>query len=189
MDEVTPRRRRQQDPAVRRARYHSDPEVRARRLSQVRTPEANREYMRKYYAENKDKWRARHEDPAIRERRSRLRKERYANDAEFRERCKKAARDIDPAKRRDQRMRRAYGIGAAEFDELIRRQGGGCAICRSVVGDGADRPLYVDHCHRSGKVRGLLCSSCNFGIGKFRDDVALLARAIDYLEGRLTWET
>jgi Autographiviridae endonuclease VII len=144
--------------------------------------------MQKYYAENKGKWRARHDDPEARERRKQLRRERYANDAEFRERCKKAARNIDPAKKREQRLRRTYGISADEFDDLIRKQGGGCAICKAPVGDGADRPLYVDHCHESGKVRGLLCSSCNFGIGKFRDDVSLLTRAIDYLEGRLIWE-
>jgi Recombination endonuclease VII len=174
---------------TRRRKYQSDPAERVRRLGQTRSPEENREYMQKYYGANKDKWRARRNDPEVKERRSKLRKERYANDAEFRERCKKAARNIDPAKRRAQRLRRQYGISAAEFDELIQSQGGGCAICRSPVGDGIDRPLYVDHCHKSGRVRGLLCSSCNFGIGKFRDDVALLARAIDYLEGRLTWET
>jgi 5-methylcytosine-specific restriction endonuclease McrA len=73
-------------------------------------------------------------------------------------------------------LRRRYGIGAAEVEELIRKQRGVCAICR-------ERPAaHVDHNHRTGKVRGVLCFGCNGGLGQFQDNVQSLARAIEYVE-------
>lgn len=174
---------------VRRRKYHADPTERSRRLKQVRTPEENREYMRKYYLENQESFAKRGRDPEVRARKNEARRKRYANDSEYREERKRIARDVDPSVKRDARLRRQYGIGASEFDAILHKQGGRCAICRATVGDGMNRPLYVDHCHKAGVVRGLLCSSCNFGIGKFRDDPELLIKAADYLRGRLTWET
>jgi hypothetical protein len=80
-----------------------------------------------------------------------------------------------------------YGITPEQYNELLLAQGRRCAIC------GTDEPgnkknsagetrFAVDHDHETQKVRGLLCSFCNNGIGHFRDDVALMARAIAYLE-------
>ncbi|WP_234040356.1 endonuclease VII domain-containing protein [Micromonospora coerulea] len=78
-------------------------------------------------------------------------------------------------------MRRRYGIGEKEFQELLAEQGGVCAIC-----DGED-PQHLDHDHRTGWVRGILCFNCNGGLGQFRDSPARLARAITYLRGT-TWQ-
>ena len=78
-------------------------------------------------------------------------------------------------------LRRRYGITAAEFDAMVEAQGGLCALCRQ------RKPEHVDHDHVTGKVRGVLCSCCNQGLGNFRDDVAALRVAIDYLE-RTTWQ-
>ena len=64
---------------------------------------------------------------------------------------------------REYHLRRRYGIGQAEFDELLAEQGGVCAIC------GAADPQHVDHDHRTGWVRGILCFNCNGGLGQFRD--------------------
>ena len=58
-------------------------------------------------------------------------------------------------------LKRRYGIGAAEFDELVRDQHGVCAIC------GRENPEHVDHDHETGKVRGILCFNCNGGLGQF----------------------
>ena len=73
-------------------------------------------------------------------------------------------------------LKRHYNLTVDDFAALIKRQGGVCAIC------GRDVRLGVDHCHDSGRVRGLLCRECNFGVGLFRDDRELLRRAITYLE-------
>jgi hypothetical protein len=76
---------------------------------------------------------------------------------------------------------RKYGLVPGEFDRILGRQGGGCAICKQPCA--RERRLSVDHCHSTGRVRGLLCQNCNAAIGMFKDDAALLFRAIDYLTG------
>ena len=64
------------------------------------------------------------------------------------------------------------GIGADEFDEILRAQGGVCAIC------GRPDPEHVDHDHTSGRVSGILCSDCNGGLGQFRDSIDALEQAV-----------
>jgi hypothetical protein len=80
---------------------------------------------------------------------------------------------------RDLYYRRTYGLSADEVDAMLASQGGGCAICGRLP----DRlgSLHLDHDHATGTLRGLLCVDCNHGLGKFRDDVELLAAAIEYL--------
>lgn len=71
-----------------------------------------------------------------------------------------------------------YGISLAEYEELLSTQNGGCAVCGQ-----KDEwfNLAVDHCHGTNRVRGLLCSQCNRGIGLFRDKPELLEKAAEYL--------
>lgn len=79
--------------------------------------------------------------------------------------------------------RSKYGVSPEQYDEMRERQGG-CAVCgaeRSVDG----RALAVDHDHQTGHVRGLLCSSCNQGIGRFKDNPERLRAAALYLEESL----
>jgi endogenous inhibitor of DNA gyrase (YacG/DUF329 family) len=85
---------------------------------------------------------------------------------------------------RDLALRRAYGISASDYDRMFAEQAGVCAICaqpETARRHGRTARLAIDHCHASGEVRGLLCSACNIGLGKFRDDIARLRRAIEYL--------
>jgi hypothetical protein len=70
-----------------------------------------------------------------------------------------------------------YGISLEDYDILLARQGGACAIC----GQPSERPLCVDHCHVTGRVRGLLCRNCNSAIGFYCDDPSLTRAAADYL--------
>ena len=81
-------------------------------------------------------------------------------------------------------LRKRYGIGVADYDALLAKQSGSCAICGATrpYRTGGDRRWNVDHCHATGVVRGLLCNSCNLGIGKFSDDPELLRAAAEYLE-------
>lgn len=77
---------------------------------------------------------------------------------------------------RDQYLRREYGISLGEYLEMLRGQNGACAVC----GDGGK--LHVDHDHETGRVRGLLCGSCNRALGLLKDNVDSLKSAIDYLQ-------
>ena len=80
---------------------------------------------------------------------------------------------------------RCYGITPTEYTKLKQKQGGVCAICGTdtpTLNHNETRPnLYVDHCHTSGAVRGLLCGSCNVGLGLFKDNPERLKAAIQYL--------
>lgn len=75
-------------------------------------------------------------------------------------------------------MFRTYGLTEQQFNALLKSQDYKCKICRKPQND----EINVDHCHRTGKVRGLLCNKCNAGLGQFSDDVATIKSAIDYLE-------
>lgn len=71
-----------------------------------------------------------------------------------------------------------YGLTREQYNAILHKQGGVCAICKKPP---KDRALAVDHCHATNKVRGLLCGSCNNGLGRFKDSVELLNVAITYL--------
>jgi hypothetical protein len=99
--------------------------------------------------------------------------ERRANgDVRRRARCRACYRNAAVA--------RIYGLTLEQYDELFQAQEGCCAICRHQF-TGEDRDTHVDHCHSTGRVRGLLCPDCNRGIGLFKDDIALLQRALEYV--------
>ena len=101
----------------------------------------------------------------------------------------KQARAKDEYKERDKEdrydLKRKYGLTIPQYDALVAAQGGACAICRQAedkVYRGRVMRLQVDHCHTTGKVRGLLCRACNSGMGLMRDDAARLRTAAEYLE-------
>lgn len=76
---------------------------------------------------------------------------------------------------------RKYGLELGEYDRMLAAQGDVCAICKGHCG--RERRLSVDHCHSTGRVRGLLCQNCNAAIGMLKEDVALFFRAVEYLSG------
>lgn len=80
-------------------------------------------------------------------------------------------------------IKRRYGISYEEYVKILEAQGGGCAICGSDVNQNSrtSGKLFVDHCHTSGRVRGLLCSKCNHALGLFNDNPSLLEKALTYL--------
>ena len=81
-------------------------------------------------------------------------------------------------------LKTKYGMTPEAFDLLLEAQGGKCAICggNDLKDERGFRP-HVDHCHKTGRVRGILCGRCNKGIGALRDDVDIVRRALAYLEG------
>lgn len=117
--------------------------------------------------------------------------------------CKDCRKEIDskPEKRkkdreryhqnkdiyRNSRYKNAYGISLEEYNKRLKIQKGVCAVCNTVCSTG--RALAVDHNHTTGEVRGLLCSTCNRGLGYFKDDINLLQNAIGYLEKKYATNT
>lgn len=88
---------------------------------------------------------------------------------------------------RNRWYRNRYGISLLVYDTLLEKQNNVCAICfqpeRGKNTKGVIKPLAVDHCHQTGKVRGLLCSHCNSILGQAKDNIETLASAIQYLKG------
>lgn len=80
---------------------------------------------------------------------------------------------------KNSRLKKEYGITLDDYEAMLTEQDGKCFICGK---DSDWGTLAVDHCHKTGKVRKLLCFSCNTSIGKFNDDPALLRKAAEYLE-------
>lgn len=78
-------------------------------------------------------------------------------------------------------IEKTYNFTYTQYEEMFDKQGGKCAICESRIGNSKTGRLFVDHCHDTLKVRGLLCSNCNHGLGQFKDSPKLLQKAINYL--------
>lgn len=91
------------------------------------------------------------------------------------------ARTKAPEYFRERHFRSKYGITTAERDAMAKAQGHACAICRRPDGTGKSEALHVDHCHRTGKIRGLLCGECNRAIGLLGDDPDRIRAAAEYL--------
>jgi len=115
----------------------------------------------KYYRENKDK---------VLARQKRAREERPQTEEQKQE-------------QRNARYLRVYGISIKDYNTMLKNQKNCCAIC------GVDNPqrggseyFMIDHCHETGKVRGLLCHLCNSGLGRFKDSKQFLLNALSYLE-------
>jgi hypothetical protein len=87
----------------------------------------------------------------------------------------------NPVKVKDGSRKRRYGIDNNDYDLMLASQDGKCAICTTLAEDSPKKQLFIDHCHSSGKVRGLLCHHCNFVIGQAKDDIEVLKNAIKYL--------
>lgn len=81
---------------------------------------------------------------------------------------------------REKQLMEKFGISLEKYNEMFKDQNGVCSICLKKCETG--KQLAVDHCHKTGKIRGLLCQPCNTAIGKFMDSPALLQQAIYYLE-------
>jgi hypothetical protein len=169
--------------AAARTRRHAKnpPKVRTRR-----TVEEKRAWHRAWKAVNAD--RLREQARAYRERnKEKLRAQKRA--AHLKRQASKGY-DEKAAQARIQHLKRAYGLTPEQYEAMVSAQDGKCAICGGLGGRnriGEPRPLDVDHCHETGRVRALLCQSCNRGIGQFGDNEALVAKALDYLRAyRLT---
>lgn len=78
-------------------------------------------------------------------------------------------------------MKRQYGLGFVEYNKMLEKQNGVCAICNSTPPNHHKKRLNIDHCHTTGRVRGLLCDACNRALGLLKDSPELMLKAISYL--------
>lgn len=144
-----------------------------------------REYHRTWYEANADKQREARRvwssDNAERKRETdKLWK---ANNADRVRASQKRWRDTHP----DRHIKVKFGLTTDQYESVLVKQGGLCAICQKpekIIDPrtGSLRRLAVDHCHKTGTLRGLLCTSCNHGIGKLCDDSTIIRRAADYID-------
>jgi hypothetical protein len=86
----------------------------------------------------------------------------------------------NPDKAKNSRLKGTFGITLGDYDNLLKAQNGCCAICQTNTPTGIGG-FHVDHCHKTNKIRGLLCSKCNHALGLFNDNQTNLRKAIEYL--------
>jgi hypothetical protein len=103
----------------------------------------------------------------------------------FSKRSKKKWKNKTDAERKQinkkNRLKHFYGLSIEEYNKMCEAQNNKCFIC----GEEAfynDKPLYIDHCHATGKIRKLLCQHCNSGLGMFKDSPELLLKAAEYVK-------
>jgi hypothetical protein len=108
----------------------------------------------------------------------------YARTREQRTLTARAHRERNRDRYLDQHLQREYGITLHDYNRMLAEQGGGCGICGAVEArsKGHGVRLHVDHDHVTGKARGLLCGTCNRGIGQLGDDLERVKAAVRYLE-------
>jgi hypothetical protein len=142
---------------------------------------AYRRKHREYNNERAKKWATDNPDKA-KEKNRKYNARRYEEDPE---KCRRRSRDYyhnNKLKVKDKRLRTEYGISLEEYKDMV---GTLCPICGRSFGE---HTPHIDHDHKTGKVRGVLCSKCNLGLGHFNDNIDILLNAIEYLrKGGLTW--
>lgn len=111
----------------------------------------------------------------------------YRRRPEVKEAARKRSRAADPDARANAYYKYRYGITRDEIDDMIEAQGGLCAVCRRpesqiVPKSGKPRRLQVDHDHRTGRPRGMVCQFCNMVLGHVDDSTEHLQRFIAYLD-------
>lgn len=111
--------------------------------------EKDKQYKKKYYEKNKQKFRLR----------------------------ENSWRKRNPEKVYEISLKYKYDLSLEDYNKILIEQDHACKICKK------QKKLYVDHCHSSKKIRGLLCNSCNKALGLFYDSVNSLTAAITYLKG------
>lgn len=158
--------------AAARALYRANPELTRERarLSRMRRREKRRAEAADYYARNKVAIRAKRTTAEAKAKRSKWQKKR---------------RQEAPHIFRERWLRYQYGITTEEWEAVLTTQGNACAICQS-PDPGGKKGWHTDHDPRLqkgdlGYVRGILCRSCNNGLGKFKEDAEVLHRAAEYL--------
>jgi hypothetical protein len=95
----------------------------------------------------------------------------------------KKRRATNPDTFRNSALKQKFGITFSVYELMLEDQGYACAICQNKSPGKKNRYFCVDHCHKTGRIRGLLCYSCNAGLGLLGDNVDGVLAALNYLRG------
>ena len=136
----------------------------------------NTEYMREWRARNKEK-NAEYQKEYNKEYRKKNLEKLNINNKKWRE----ANKEQDAVVMLKARLKRKYNLSIEEYETLIESQNNSCKVCGTHAKNNIKGKLYIDHCHTTGKVRGLLCMKCNSALGLLNDDKTLVQKLIDYL--------
>jgi len=132
------------------------------------------EVFKVYHSANRDKFRE-------------YRREYHIENREVLQEKRRARKAAQPAReftrKRRSYIKKQFEMTLDDYDAMLVAQGHACAICRTQDPGRGYAHFNVDHCHTTGKIRGLLCVRCNFGVGYFQDDAARLRAAAVYLGG------
>jgi hypothetical protein len=133
---------------------------------------------KKYYLKNKDKLQAYSKE---------YNKKWYQDNKEKRDAQKKEYNKINKEKiklqKQEYELKKKYGITLKERNILLQKQNNKCKICSLKFNENIFKlKACVDHCHETEKIRGLLCRTCNAGLGYFKDNIEQLTKAINYLK-------
>lgn len=147
---------------------------------QKENPEKHREKQKRWRRNNPEKVilmnAEQHKKHAVKI--SAHRKQRYREDPEkFRKRGREYYRK-NPEKQRARVIKRLYGLTEDDYRELLDNTMGICPICKEEF---ADDTVCVDHDHKTGRIRGIICHRCNLSLGRFDDNIRLILNAIRYL--------
>jgi hypothetical protein len=130
--------------------------------------EKHKEYNKQYYSLNKEKVLARNDKWRV-------------NNIEKVRKATREWRRKNPEKTRSARLKYMYGINLEQYNKILSYQNNVCAICHQI----SYRNLVVDHCHKTGIVRGLLCDSCNVTLGLMGEDIPSIERILSYLKDKI----
>lgn len=148
-------------------------------MAEYKTSAVTREGNRRRNA----KWRANNPEHVAQLDREKAMRHHYKhhdeNKAKLRAKAKRAWDAMTPEQRRDRALRAVYKITLEEFNARLEAQGFRCAACGT--DDPGKRGWQLDHCHREGHWRGILCHHCNTGLGLAKDNIETLQKWIEYL--------
>lgn len=152
-----------------------------KRLKESLDPVKRKAYIKNYYKNNANyikeksrKWREDNKDRVLEDGKkySRMRKDKNP--------------ELERKRRREYSLKRKYGITLDQYEELLLRQNNSCAICDRDAGEFKTN-LAVDHDHKTGRIRGLLCTNCNYRMVAKHRDGELLRKIADYIEQGTDW--
>lgn len=158
---------------------------RTRLLTEEEEKERRRVYQKKYAKTEKRK--RYNQKPEVKRKRKEYHKAYYKKDnyKEYWKKYYKENKEKLIKKGRVNKLKNKYGLTIKDYNNMLKQQGGVCAICRKKEKDKRNdkiKNLAVDHNHKTGKVRGLLCAECNKSIGYSNEDISILQKCIKYLK-------